>query len=541
MIEKLKSAPRAWATAAAIAVVCITGATLALSGTANAAISTYHGTATSGTIKLATGSASARVITNPPVVLDATLDDAAGTISPTATFTPVYTPTFAGPFELQLYVRADINQAAAASGPWNPATGAFSVSAPYRFAVTVFNQAGAAQAPATDSKITDPATCFVDITLDFTGTANLATGAVTVVDSQFDIPAFPAGCGLAQDELNNQLNGPNNSVDLVFAGSVTTTTSTSTTSTSTSTTTTTAPTTTSSTTTTTAPTTTSSTTTTTAPTTTSSTSTSTSVPATTSTTTSTSVPSTTSTSTTVISVPSTSTTSTSIPGTTVPGSTLPPRDPSTTTPHPPTVPGIPGTSPVSTTSTVPGTTTSTTVAPTTTVEGGSASTTVPTTTAPENGSIPEATVSVGETVNLSGSGCDAGATVTVTLDDGSTLGTTTADETGAFTLSGIVPANLAPGDYLATASCDGTSTRSKVRDAQFGAMESTGGVVKQFLRLHVVAPEVVPSTPAVAPSAPAHQLARTGSSSGPLAAIGLGIVMLGGAFVYGSRRTRTIR
>lgn len=139
----------------------------------------------------------------------------------------------------------------------------------------------------------------------------------------------------------------------------------------------------------------------------------------------------------------------------------------------------------------------------TTTTGGATTTTT-------EADIPTITVVRGETVDVSGEGCAPGAEVTVTWDDGTVLGTFTADENGDFTTNITVPMDSTLGVHLVTATC---------------------GDVEQFINVNVLAETVN--------AVDDGTLARTGSSStGPLIGIGAAAVVLGGAFLYGARRPR---
>ena len=130
-----------------------------------------------------------------------------------------------------------------------------------------------------------------------------------------------------------------------------------------------------------------------------------------------------------------------------------------------------------------------------------------TTTTP---TIPTITVVRGESVDISGKGCAPGAEVVVTFDDGTVLGTFTADDNGNFTTSITIPADATLGVHLVTATC---------------------GDVEQFINVNVLAKSV--------DNVDNGTLARTGSSNtGPLIGIGAAAVVLGGAFLYGARRPR---
>jgi LPXTG-motif cell wall-anchored protein len=142
---------------------------------------------------------------------------------------------------------------------------------------------------------------------------------------------------------------------------------------------------------------------------------------------------------------------------------------------------------------------------TTTTTGGTTSTT--------GSEIPTVTVVRGETVDVSGHGCLPGETVTVTFDDGTVLGTFTADENGDFVTTITIPSNATLGEHLITATC---------------------GDLQQFLKVNVLAEQV--NNPGVSNG----ELPRTGSSNtGPLVGIGAAAMVLGAAFVYGSRRPRS--
>lgn len=137
----------------------------------------------------------------------------------------------------------------------------------------------------------------------------------------------------------------------------------------------------------------------------------------------------------------------------------------------------------------------------------SSSTTTTSTTAPD---VPSVTVVRGETISVDGDSCAPGATVTVTWDDGTVLGTFTADANGDFSTTITVPSDASLGTHLVTATC---------------------GDVEQFLNVNVLAETVN--------NVNNGTLARTGSSNtGPLVGLGAAAIVLGGAFLYGARRPR---
>lgn len=171
---------------------------------------------------------------NPAGTIQATLDDTAQKVtSATVSFQSSYTPTFVGPFNLQLYVKADLEQVGAVTGTTSPSGTPgvvnLAAAATTRLRLTVFNaQADGIQRP-TDGKLTDPTKCYVDLAMNLTGSANRRTGALQLKQDPFTIPAFPNGtpdpartCGLATGSLNVQLAGANNAINLNFTGGPTT-------------------------------------------------------------------------------------------------------------------------------------------------------------------------------------------------------------------------------------------------------------------------------------------------------------------------------
>lgn len=132
------------------------------------------------------------------------------------------------------------------------------------------------------------------------------------------------------------------------------------------------------------------------------------------------------------------------------------------------------------------------------------------TTTTTEAEVPTVTVVRGETIDVAGEGCAPGAEVVVTWDDGTELGTFTADENGDFVTTITVPTSASLGVHLVTATC---------------------GDVEQFLNVNVLAETV--------DNVDDGTLARTGSSTtGPLVGIGAAALVLGGAFLYGARRPR---
>ena len=122
--------------------------------------------------------------------------------------------------------------------------------------------------------------------------------------------------------------------------------------------------------------------------------------------------------------------------------------------------------------------------------------------------IETVTVVRGETVTVAGNGCLPGDEVVVTWDDGTVMGTFTADENGDFVTTVTVPMDATLGVHLVTATC---------------------GDLEQFLNVNVLAERL--------DNVDDGTLARTGSNSTtPLIGIGAAALVLGGAFLYGARR-----
>ncbi|MCB1031298.1 MAG: LPXTG cell wall anchor domain-containing protein [Acidimicrobiales bacterium] len=130
-----------------------------------------------------------------------------------------------------------------------------------------------------------------------------------------------------------------------------------------------------------------------------------------------------------------------------------------------------------------------------------------TTTAPSGTTL---TGVAGQAVEVVGDSCAPGSTVTFTWDDGTVLGTTTADDNGEFSTKVTIPANATPGNHTITATC---------------------GDVEQFITVNVLGDSVN--------NVDQGTLPRTGSSNtGPLVGIGAAALVLGAAFLYGARRPR---
>jgi hypothetical protein len=141
-------------------------------------------------------------------------------------------------------------------------------------------------------------------------------------------------------------------------------------------------------------------------------------------------------------------------------------------------------------------------------------TTAPGTTVP--GTVPTYTVVLGATTSITPpSTCPAGTQVAVSYD-GVKLGNFPVNPNG--TVGPIsIPAKTTVGTYTVTGTC-------------------AGGQPATIASVKVLAAAVTNTTP---PSVNNGVLARTGlDNTGPLVGIGLAVIVLGAAFVYGSRKPR---
>lgn len=152
--------------------------------------------------------------------------------------------------------------------------------------------------------------------------------------------------------------------------------------------------------------------------------------------------------------------------------------------------------------------------------------------------IPEVTVVRGQTVEVSGARCRPFTEVVVTFDDGRVLTRLQADADGSYVATFTIPSDASVGRHLVTATC--LADDGKAAKITLGSAEGTGvdadGYLRQYLYVNVLGDSV---DSGVAGSG-GNALPRTGSSNtAPLVGIGAGALVLGAAFVYGSRRPRT--
>lgn len=139
-------------------------------------------------------------------------------------------------------------------------------------------------------------------------------------------------------------------------------------------------------------------------------------------------------------------------------------------------------------------------------------------------------VTQGGGLTVSGSGFAAGANVTISIN-GTTVGTTVADASGSFSTSVTVPAGTAVGSASVVAtsdSCDHTASTTTEVLAAGGGSNPT----------NVLGNAAAKPTAAVAATTQSQgsTLARTGSNSGPLVALAVGLTGLGAIALLAARR-----
>jgi hypothetical protein len=128
-------------------------------------------------------------------------------------------------------------------------------------------------------------------------------------------------------------------------------------------------------------------------------------------------------------------------------------------------------------------------------------------------------VAPGGTVIFTGGGFAPNSTVTVTLhSDPIVLGTTTANAQGNFTFEAVIPDGLDPGEHRLEAS----------------GVDPAGNPLVVVQTINVVSPEVLGATQTETSGA----LPYTGSDVVRYAGLGLGLIVIGGAAVWGTRRSR---
>jgi hypothetical protein len=70
-------------------------------------------------------------------------------------------------------------------------------------------------------KLTNPKTCYVDLSLDLSGTVDRGTDALKLSQPKFTVPSFPFfGCGLLGPALTAMVSGKSNSINLNFVDGV---------------------------------------------------------------------------------------------------------------------------------------------------------------------------------------------------------------------------------------------------------------------------------------------------------------------------------
>ncbi len=119
----------------------------------------------------------------------------------------------------------------------------------------------------------------------------------------------------------------------------------------------------------------------------------------------------------------------------------------------------------------------------------------------------------GESISVTGDGCNPGATVSFSITSGAyevSVGSAVAGDDGSYSSTITIPSDAPVGPATATATCDGPDgTVTKVLNLEIGAGTST------------------------------DTLARTGSNNTQtLLGVGAGFVLLGGTLAIGARRIR---
>jgi len=136
----------------------------------------------------------------------------------------------------------------------------------------------------------------------------------------------------------------------------------------------------------------------------------------------------------------------------------------------------------------------------------------------------DVTVPPGRTITISGSGANAGDTVTAALDQ--TIGTGTADSNGNFSFPGTVPSTAAPGNRTLTVTC-GPNGGVAILNIDITASGAGGGGG--------------PATTA-GPANGSGSLPRTGTGNVvPLVRMGIALIVVGALILAATRRRRWAR
>ena len=146
----------------------------------------------------------------------------------------------------------------------------------------------------------------------------------------------------------------------------------------------------------------------------------------------------------------------------------------------------------------------------------------------------DGSVTQGEALSVSGSGFAAGADVTISIN-GVVVGSVVADASGSFTTTVTVPADAPVGVATVTAtspSCDhSASTGTEVLSAGGSTTPTTPSNVQN------TGATAKPTSVAAATQTPASAtLPRTGSNTGPLVALAVGLTGLGAVALLAARR-----
>jgi hypothetical protein len=157
---------------------------------------------------------------HPTGSIEADIDFAANKITNTKTvFNPVDVPALPGvlaalPVNAHIEITTLGPPTASLAPSGTPGIDNAKVAVKARMAVT-------ATAITSSLKLTNPKTCYVDLSLDLSGTVDRGTDALKLSQPKFTVPSFPFfGCGLLGPALTAMVSGKSNSINLNFVDGV---------------------------------------------------------------------------------------------------------------------------------------------------------------------------------------------------------------------------------------------------------------------------------------------------------------------------------
>ena len=146
----------------------------------------------------------------------------------------------------------------------------------------------------------------------------------------------------------------------------------------------------------------------------------------------------------------------------------------------------------------------------------------------------DGSVTQGGSLSVSGSGFAAGANVSISVN-GTAVGTVVADGSGSFSTSVTVPADTPAGAVTVVASSDSCDHTASTGTEVLSAGGST--TPAQPANVQNAGATAKPTSVASATQTPASAtLPRTGSTSGPLVALAVGLTGLGAIALLAARR-----